>query len=472
VKFRLWLWVLILALCLSACSKTPESAEQAEPAAPAATAVAPSGDEAQPTGAPQPVGSAGTDTSGVLGEYGALKSYRLHATYTAEDGVVEHRTEAILAPFAFHTVMGGDGVDMEMIVVNDTLWIKMPFIGWYKTDFSAEELEMSPDEWLADEELGELPDTPPWPEAIQFLPGQAPLPLMEGGLKPDGRETVNGISCLKYAVLTDYSYEVDQTVTTVEATGTIWVADQADLPPIIVQADIVETRTELFAGQETVSTTRIEYQLTAVNPSITIEPPEDAVDLEDLFADWDDPDADDLPGADVTTVDLSELDSYRLVMSVQVQSDGYETTNTTTLEWVREPEAYRHAYDMDGFVMEHLWIGDQVWFRMTGTDWMEIEADEAPDPFDVLYGLTDWQDERMQLVGEQVVNGIRCQWYTSEELVIMQMTSQYEICVADQAGIPPIVVFSRTRMETQNHTTITEVSLTDINQPITFEPPQ
>ena len=295
---------------------------------------------------------------------------------------------------------------------------------------------------------------------------------MEGGLKPDGRETVNGISCLKYAVLTDYSYEVDQTVTTVEATGTIWVADQADLPPIIVQADIVETRTELFAGQETVSTTQIEYQLTAVNPSITIEPPEDAVDLEDLLADWDDPDADDLSGADVTTVDLSELDSYRLITSVQVQMDDDETTSTTTLEWVREPEAYRHFYDMGDFAIEHLWIGDRVWTRMTGTDWIEIQADEAPDPFADLYSLTDWQDEDMQLVGEQVVNGIRCQWYTSEEIVIMQMTSQYEICVADQAGIPPIVVFSRSRTETQNQTTITEVSLTDINQPITLEPPQ
>ncbi|MDV7390785.1 hypothetical protein RZS08_05495, partial [Arthrospira platensis SPKY1] len=299
--------------------------------------------------------------------------------------MVKHNVEVVLDPFASHTVIDGNGEMMEMIMVNEGLWLKMPGVGWYKTDFTPEELGMTPAEWLAGEELDALPDIPPWPSEIVFLPGQIPLPLVEGGLTPDGRETVNGIPCRKYAVVTDYRYEFDQAAlqaegaTAVQAAGVVWVADQADLPPFVVQADIEKIETTLFAGQEMVSTTRIEYQVTAVNVPIVIEPPAGALSPDQLFADSEEA----APGARATVDDLSDLTSYRLVTSILVQMDDLEMTTTHTVEWVRDAQAYRRTQtdDVSGISVGFLWIGERAWM-LAGNEWMEIQSEEDPDPLD------------------------------------------------------------------------------------------
>ena len=290
MNHTIWIRILIIALCPSACRAAPDLVEQAGPDAPAAEAPR-AGDQAQP--ADDVAGETDRALGVADGEYGALRSYRLYALLTEQESgaVVEHNVEVVLDPFASHTVIDGDGEVMEMIMVSAGLWMKMPGVGWYKTDFTPEELAMTPAEWLEDEEFGALPDIPPWPPEIVYLPGQIPLPLVEGGLTPDGRETINGIPCRKYTVVTDYSYEFDQAAlqaggaTAVQAAGAVWVADQADLPPFIVQADIEKIETTLFAGYETVSTTRIEYQVTAVNVPVVIEPPAGALSLDQLFAD-------------------------------------------------------------------------------------------------------------------------------------------------------------------------------------------
>jgi hypothetical protein len=468
-----WIRILIIALCLSACRAAPDLVELAGPDAPAAEAPR-AVDQTQPA---EDVVAGETDRAlGVAdGEYGALSSYRLYALLTEQESgaVVEHNVEVVLDPFASHTVIDGDGEMMEMIMVNAGLWMNMPGVGWYKTDFTPEELAMTPAEWLAGEELDALPDIPPWPSEIVFLPGQIPLPLVEGSLTPDGRETVNGIPCRNYAVVTDYRYEFDQAAlqaegaTAVQAAGVVWVADQADLPPFIVQADIEKIETTLFAGQEMVSTTRIEYQVTAVNVPIVIEPPAGALSLDQLFADSEEAE----PGARATVDDLSDLTSYRLVTSILVQMDDLEMTTTHTVEWVRDAQAYRRTQtdDVSGMSVGFLWIGERAWM-LAGNEWMEIQSEEDPDPLDELVGLLEW-DEEMKLVGEEVVDGVRCRRYVGDEIVFPHATGQQEVCVADQPGIPPLIIHSRMRMVQEGQTTITEHTLYDINQPMTIEPP-
>lgn len=463
MKRHIGIGLIIAMLGIFACNFISGAVEQLEREAP--TPAAPADVVERPAGP-----ATGVDEA--LGDVGSLTSYRSAAIYTDQQtGRQSEITFAVvLQPFAYHMTIQGDDEDMETIATSEGLWIKAPGIGWYKTDFTPEEIAMTPEEiW---EELGELEhlDTPPWPsEIFDGLPDQIMLPLVEGGLTPAGSETVNGISCLKYAVNTYYEYAFDQIAgeDRVQATGFVWVADQADLPAMIIQADIEQIETNVLAGQETVTTTQIEYRATDINAPIAIEPPADAVGLEDLFADEDAFD----PGDPVEAADLSELDSYRLVMTIQVQMEGYdETTSSITIEWTREPEAYRHVYDMGGFEVEHLWVGDKVWMRVSGGDWMEIAADEAPDPFNEIANLMDWRDNDMRLAGEAVINGVQCKHYT-HEVVTPFATSYLEVWIADQAGIPPVAIRSLTRVEQEGHTNIMEMNLYDINQPFTIESP-
>lgn len=60
--------------------------------------------------------------------------------------------------------------------------------------------------------MDDLPDIPPWPSQIVFMPDQASLSVVAGGLTPAGRDSVNGIPCQQYNIVTDYSYEVDETM--------------------------------------------------------------------------------------------------------------------------------------------------------------------------------------------------------------------------------------------------------------------
>ena len=485
MKYRVWLGLLIiLSLGLFGCGLLPKLAGLADRDAPAATPVPQSAAQEQPTATPQTAGDAGGGAGdekpvGEVGDYGELKSYRLYAKKTDQENgqVSETTTACVLDPFALHTIsQGGDG-SMEMIAVDNTVWMRFSDQEWYKTEFTPEEIADLEKELDLDQELDDLPDIPPWPQDILYLPGQVPVSLVEGGLTPDGKETINGVSCARYKVETNYRYEMDmpmlgQIDTTVQATGTIWVADQRGLPRIIMQADVYETETTVSPAGETTSTVRIEHQVTEINEPIAIEPPEGAVEMgSDIMPDMDDPSlpTDDLDD-EAFAAALDDLSSYRLERTVTVKQDDDETQHTYLFEWIKEPPIYRTVVDMGEVMFEHLWAGDKVWTRVGGGDWIEISADEAPDPLDNL-GDGMGASEGMTPDGEETVNGIRCKCYITE-ITMPQATGFHRICIADQPGIPPLVIYGLMQIEQQGITTITESNLYDINQPFTIETPE
>lgn len=298
MKWSLWLTLMCAAVLVFACGgggDEPDTAVQDAPPPPAAvqpTVVpaeqAQTGEQAAIPAAPA-AGESQGDFSEMWGDLAGLTSYRSRTTVTdLETGEVEETTaEAVMAPFALRMQMEMG----EMILTEEGVWMQIPGMGWYQMGFTAGEMGMSREELMALEwggDMDDLPDIPPWPSGIVFMPDQAAIPLVEGGLTPAGQSSVNGIPCRQYNVVTDYSYTFmdmmfgEETDERVQATGTICVADRADLPALIVQAVIEQIDRYTIAGQEMSWQQRIEYEITGINIPITIEPPADAMRMDSL----------------------------------------------------------------------------------------------------------------------------------------------------------------------------------------------
>ncbi|MEA3338632.1 MAG: hypothetical protein U9R15_01570 [Chloroflexota bacterium] len=200
------------------------------------------------------------------------------------------------------------------------------------------------------------------------------------------------------------------------------------------------------------------------------------------------------PGAAPEIADLDALDSYRVQQTIRVENqDGSELQEITVLEeWVREPPA-QHVV-ISGSAMpatEIILIGDKAWMK-AGDTWMEMPAEQAPD-FTSGMDITPDMEDGMMLAGEETVNGINCKHYTVDEESFamadptegsVTVRIQGEVWIADQPGLPLIVVREKMRVEgsfipvpdasssAEGGTTYFEKEVTDINQPITIEPPQ
>ncbi|MDV7397919.1 hypothetical protein RZS08_41345, partial [Arthrospira platensis SPKY1] len=61
--------------------------------------------------------------------------------------------------------------------------------------------------------------------------------------------------------------------------------------------------------------------------------------------------------------------------------------------------------------------------------------------------------------------------YYRQEIVTPFGTGSSETWVADQPGLPAVIIRSLMRLTQEGQTTTTEVNLYDINQPIIIEPP-
>jgi len=197
----------------------------------------------------------------------SLDSYRLHITWRVqnEDGSeaaeMTITEEWIKEPPATHLVMsrseGGSEETpfMEMITIGDTTWMKMG------------------DTWMQ-MESGEEED---------FSDAWSGLTTDVGGWTPAGEETVNGVHCKHYTSGDETSITVPDPkeggTVTVRVQGEAWVADQAGLPPVTVRE-----RTQIEGGffplpvpgapSGETGIVYLEYDVTDINASITIEPPE------------------------------------------------------------------------------------------------------------------------------------------------------------------------------------------------------
>ena len=192
----------------------------------------------------------------------------------------------------------------------------------------------------------------------------------------------------------------------------------------------------------------------------------------------------DLGGGKVT-VPVSRLRSYRAHQSTKIQQPGGSWTpeSKMDIEWTSEPQEARHVivYNPDGSPgAEFITIGSKTWIKV-GDGWVESPeqpTEQGAPPVDVDQALNYAQNPPKPL-GKEKVNGIQCQQYlldadfTAGDSFKGHMTGN--IWVADQGGIPPVIVKSRirTRVEINGEKVVVaeERELYDINTPITIEPP-
>lgn len=175
-------------------------------------------------------------------------------------------------------------------------------------------------------------------------------------------------------------------------------------------------------------------------------------------------------------------------------------------EYVRDPKAM-HVTMTDsasGGKIETIMIGEATWINMGGK-WMSIPAGGEQPNATSQQSLQPSLDQMLEEIQsglkrlrKDVVNGVRCQRYSldsqftmpipapegvPQEMVPTEMagTIQGEICVADEPGLPPVVVSDQSTYDvTLRYASGAEetvkfeqnAELTDINQPISIEPPE
>ncbi len=209
---------------------------------------------------------------------GDLTSYRIHTTWRdgSREGPVktEWDTAYIADPLAVHHKAEGD-VDMEMVLVGETLWTRFMDLPWQKVDLPEGE---TPD-WASmlseAESLVDVEEQTPVEDGIQWLMGQPEVKIVEGSLTSAGKETVNGVACRRYTVDSIYTYNVEYQVpltakaTITESTqGEIWVADQGGWSPFVVRAQLLQTTTtQVEGGPSGTETVYIEEDVTDINSS-------------------------------------------------------------------------------------------------------------------------------------------------------------------------------------------------------------
>ena len=148
--------------------------------------------------------------------------------------------------------------------------------------------------------------------------------------------------------------------------------------------------------------------------------------------------------------------------------------------------------------IETITIGDKTWVKIMGR-WIQQDRPQAApkdqgQASDIMRQIED--KIVYKEVGRETINGIACKKYTysGEATVTMNqgtlkgeasMRGQGEAWVADQPGLPPVIVRNRGETEVKflatplpamklgdlNLATVMEMELTDINQPITIQPP-
>lgn len=194
-------------------------------------------------------------------------------------------------------------------------------------------------------------------------------------------------------------------------------------------------------------------------------------------------------GEEVQVASPNELNSFRAQKTSWVKEvDGSETTETTTMEYVREPRAYHFSRSKaQGEPEEQIRVGDTLWAKVDVDYWREqqgmlIDSRWLLDfvgPIVLLPmgktnpdGSTTWPD--IKLVGKETVNGVQCKHYVYDWTIPYAM--HWDIWVADQGDLPPVIVRLLRQASQKGYQDIeeteTEINVTDINTSITIEPPK
>ena len=201
--------------------------------------------------------------------------------------------------------------------------------------------------------------------------------------------------------------------------------------------------------------------------------------------------------------DVKSLSSYRLsIMSKPVGGTDIGSVSYMKFEYVKAQKA-EHAWmeDANGKVTEvYIKIGDQywIWMGLAGMGWVEQppQATTAePLPSDLLSQIKAMQQDvehakvRLDKKGTETVNNVKCIRYEFEYSVSTDMPnlatggtrkvdehSSGELWVADQSGMPAVMIKSINRSEItmagEKTVMDMEYNLTDIGANITINPPE
>jgi len=229
-------------------------------------------------------GAAEGAAAGATGDWPPLQSYRALTVMTIpeEDAPADAEVDGpIEQEFLFEwdavTSASRTVVDpMEEVTIGSSRWTRVGDSPWMEQTLSAEEQaeweeKMAFAQHWGDPDLVEEDLETSLPHGVELVPAQIfPVPI-KAAMVFDGEETVNDVHCRRYTVDTDLDYTRETgSHTTGHAKGTMWVADQAGIPPVVVRAIMDE---ELIVDGEP-SHPSWEFDLLDINQPVTIEPPE------------------------------------------------------------------------------------------------------------------------------------------------------------------------------------------------------
>jgi regulation of enolase protein 1 (concanavalin A-like superfamily) len=207
------------------------------------------------------------------------------------------------------------------------------------------------------------------------------------------------------------------------------------------------------------------------------------------------------PGGMPDIADMKSLPSYRLsIMTKIVEGTGAGAVTYMKFEYVKDQKA-EHAWmeDASGKVTEvYIKIGDKYWIYIAGMGWIEQPPPTAADSSlssDLASQIKQAQQDmenskvRFDKKGTETVNNVPCIRYEFEYNLTTEMPnvttggttkidmhSSGEVWVADQSGLPAVMIKSKStaEMTMKGEKTVmdSEQNLTDIGAAITINPPE
>ena len=201
--------------------------------------------------------------------------------------------------------------------------------------------------------------------------------------------------------------------------------------------------------------------------------------------------------------DPSELNSYlaRVLMEVRKKDGTKPDPMRLLMEWIKNPPSQRIVMGEGAQALETISIGDKIWVKMGG-NWIESSASQRQGASAVPESYLPEQDVKVQVLGDDTVNGVRCkkQSYSGKVTIAlpaiqnrpetkMTFNVKGEMCIANQPGLPPVVVREKGEIEGNlfgmlfqavmsgstksdgSEITYVERELYDINATITINPP-